>query len=97
MKVGGEGHRECTAEMETRKLFSTLCYYCREKKEETLLNCTPCAPGSINYCLLCTAVSNQLCGSLDFALFGKMLPPPDGFFCNPSKENFILGSLPYFS
>lgn len=77
--------------METRKLSVTLCYYCREKKEETLLNCTPCAPRSINYCLLCTAVSNQLCGSWDFVVFGKTLPPPDGFFCNPSKENFILG------
>lgn len=66
-------------------------------KKRKLLNRAPCAPASINYCLLCTAVSNQLCGSWDLALFGKMLPPPDGFFCNPLKENFILGSFPYFS
>lgn len=50
------------------------------EKEETLLNCTPCAPGNLNYCLCCTAVSDQLCGSWDFALFGRNLPPPDGYF-----------------
>lgn len=50
------------------------------EKEETLLNCTPCAPGNLNYCLCCTAVSDQLCGSWDFALFGRTLPPPDGYF-----------------
>lgn len=37
MKVSGEGHRECTAETGTRKLFATLCYYCREKEETVKL------------------------------------------------------------
>lgn len=36
------------------------------EKGGSLLNCSHRAPADLNYCLYCTAVSNQLCGSWDF-------------------------------
>lgn len=66
------------------------------EKEGTLLNCAPCTPADLNYCLYCTAVSNQLCGSWDFASLLRALPPPDGFFSVVLRKRTLFSIFLFF-